>query len=40
MAAGLEYALLGWTWLHHAGQVLTAEQILNHVWGEGDDPAP
>lgn len=34
-----EYALLVYM-ADHAGQVLTAEQILNHVWGEGDDPRP
>ncbi len=34
-----EYALLAYM-ADHAGQVLSAEQILKHVWGEGDDPRP
>lgn len=34
-----EYALLAYM-ADHAGQVLTAEQVLKHVWGEGDDPRP
>jgi len=34
-----EYALLAYM-AEHAGQVLTAEQILKHVWGESDDPRP
>jgi DNA-binding response OmpR family regulator len=34
-----EYALLAYV-ADHAGEVLTAEQILKHVWGEGDDPRP
>lgn len=34
-----EYALLAYM-ADHAGQVLPAEQILKHVWGEGDDPRP
>ncbi|MFT4254360.1 MAG: winged helix-turn-helix domain-containing protein, partial [Caulobacter sp.] len=34
-----EYALLAYM-ADHAGQVLTAEQILKHVWGEGGDPRP
>lgn len=34
-----EYALLVYL-ADHAGQVLTAEQILKHVWGESDDPRP
>jgi DNA-binding response OmpR family regulator len=34
-----EYALLAYV-ADHAGEVLSAEQILKHVWGEGDDPRP
>ena len=34
-----EYALLAYM-ADHAAEVLTAEQILKHVWGEGDDPRP
>ncbi len=34
-----EYALLAYM-ADHPGQVLTAEQILKHVWGDSDDPHP
>lgn len=34
-----EYALLAYM-AEHAGEVLTAEQILKHVWGESDEPRP
>lgn len=34
-----EYALLTYM-AEHAGEVVSAEQILKHVWGEGDDPRP
>jgi DNA-binding response OmpR family regulator len=36
---GREYALLAYM-AEHPGEVLTAEQILGHVWGESDDPRP
>jgi two-component system OmpR family response regulator len=34
-----EYGLLDYM-AGHAGEVLSAEQILEHVWGERDDPRP
>jgi DNA-binding response OmpR family regulator len=36
---GREYALLAYM-AEHPGEVLTAEQVLGHVWGESDDPRP
>jgi DNA-binding response OmpR family regulator len=36
---GREYALLAYM-AEHPGEVLTAEQVLGHVWGETDDPRP
>jgi len=34
-----DYALLAYM-VDHAGEVLSAERILKHVWGESDDPRP